>query len=219
MIFLRCEKCGATITDTDEICPKCGTVNEGYKNPDPKTIDELVQWYIDSGLPPYNTTGYFIGINSAEPRTSGIYEEDEKYIVYENDYEGNRKIIYEGPYESLAVNKIFSRLKEEVVYRKNIELNANPDKEVAEKPIAKKKEDMMVWAIPILLDMVTFFHYPIVCTIIWVLIWVRLVCLRDTGNIKKSRRPKNFWEKYKFVILWIFCVVTLIGLGIAGIIR
>lgn len=51
---IKCEYCGAFISDTYEKCPNCGGVNIHLvrnSNQAPHTIEELKQWYKDRNLP------------------------------------------------------------------------------------------------------------------------------------------------------------------------
>ncbi len=89
-------------------------------NKKPKTIEELAQWYSDRGLPPYETTRFFIGIDCREAKAFGIYRDEEsgEIIVYKNKASGDRAVRYRGNDEAFAVNEILSKLKEEIASRK-----------------------------------------------------------------------------------------------------
>lgn len=64
----------------------------------PKTIEELRQWYIDKNLPPEDVTRFFIGKNILEPKAFGIYENEfHEFVVYKNKADGERAIRYQGP--------------------------------------------------------------------------------------------------------------------------
>ena len=121
---VRCEYCNNLIDDGEEKCPSCGAVNKNYNRSAvevPTTIAELEQWYKDRGLPPYETTRFFIGIDYKEPKAFGIYKDTNtgKFVVYKNKSDGSRAIRYEGTDEKYAVNELYLKLKEEIAIRKN----------------------------------------------------------------------------------------------------
>lgn len=71
---IKCEFCGSMINDTQMACPHCGAPNERVRRASgdqPVTIEQLKQWYESKGLPPYEVTRFFIGIDYREPRASG----------------------------------------------------------------------------------------------------------------------------------------------------
>lgn len=92
--------------------------NRNYHS-QPRTIDELAQWYRDRNLPPYETTRFFIGINYTGKRAFGIYQEGDTFVVYKNKDDGTRSIRYQGPDEAYAVNELFLKLKSEIAARKS----------------------------------------------------------------------------------------------------
>lgn len=104
-------------------CPNCGASNPNVvrvANGTPKTIEELQQWYKDRGLPPYETTRFFIGIDYQNPRAFGIYkDEDGNFVVYKNKDNGERAVRYKGNDEAYAVNELFMRLKQEIIQQKS----------------------------------------------------------------------------------------------------
>lgn len=87
----------------------------------PKTIEELKQWYIDRNLPPEETTRFFIGKNYEYPKAFGIYfdETTEDYVVYKNKADGSRAIRYKGKDEAKAVNELFLKLRDEIANQKS----------------------------------------------------------------------------------------------------
>lgn len=130
---VKCSYCGNMISDTLEQCPHCGAPNDGVKrtaDSQPKTIEELKQWYHNRGLPPYETTRFFIGIDYKKPRAFGIYldEQTGNYIVYKNKDSGARAIRYEGKDEAYAVNELLQRLKQGILQQKALNKNAPPEK-------------------------------------------------------------------------------------------
>lgn len=120
---IQCEYCGTMMNDTLEQCPNCGAPNKNVRrstSDQPTTIAELKQWYSDRGLPPYETTRFFIGINYEKPRAFGIYQDENtgNFIVYKNKDSGARAIRYEGTDEAFAVNELLQRLKQEILQQK-----------------------------------------------------------------------------------------------------
>ncbi len=119
---IRCEYCGQMFNDTLEKCPNCGAPNEAVvrkSGNQPLTIEELQKWYRDHGLPSYETTRFFIGINYKQPRAFGIYKKaNGDCVVYKNKDNGERAIRYEGSDEAYAVNEIYQRLKQEIIQQK-----------------------------------------------------------------------------------------------------
>ena len=92
---VRCEYCNNLIDDGEEKCPGCGAINKNYNR---VAIGVPEQWYKDRGLPDYETTRFFIGINYEKPKAFGIYKDDNtgKFVVYKNKDTGERVIRYEG---------------------------------------------------------------------------------------------------------------------------
>ena len=120
---IKCDYCQNTYEDTQEQCPYCsapnGSRNAGDKNP--RTIEQLKEWYEARHLPPYETTRFFIGINYQSPRAFGIYKADNgEYIVYKNKENGERAIRYQGDDEEYAVNELYQKLKDEIVHQKHM---------------------------------------------------------------------------------------------------
>ena len=71
----KCDYCGNYYDDTEKNCPYCCAPNDHIarsSNSQPKTIEELKQWYKDHNLPPEEITRYFIGKNKKEARCIGI---------------------------------------------------------------------------------------------------------------------------------------------------
>ena len=86
---IKCSYCGTYIDDTLATCPNCGAPNEGVvrtTSTQPLTIEELKQWYQDRGLPPAETTRFFIGEDYKGPRAFGIYKDEKtgNCVVYKN---------------------------------------------------------------------------------------------------------------------------------------
>lgn len=120
---VRCDFCGSMYEDTLNNCPNCGATNTQVRRstPDqPTTIEDLKAWYESKGLPPYETTRFFIGIDYPGPRAFGIYKDPYtgNFVVYKNKDTGVRAVRYEGTDEAYAVNELFMRLKQEIVEQK-----------------------------------------------------------------------------------------------------
>ena len=154
---IKCDYCGSLFDETLEKCPNCGASNVDVNRSvydQPKTIENLKNWYSARRLPPYETTRFFIGIDYKEPRAFGIYKDENsgKFIVYKNKDDGSRAVRYEGTDEAYAVNELYMRLKSEILEQKerNIHLNqqsaSEDEKEEAyayftKKPASKEDKD------------------------------------------------------------------------------
>lgn len=128
---IKCEFCSVMYDDTLEECPHCGGKNENVRRGGidaPITVEELKKWYEEQGLPPYEVTRFFIGIDYKEPKAFGIYKDENSgnFVVYKNKDTGARAIRYEGSDEAFAVNELWLRLKQEIISQKkrNEEENA-----------------------------------------------------------------------------------------------
>ena len=121
---IKCDYCSNTYEDTLSECPNCGARNPVQKSvysKDPKTIEELQEWYRARNLPPYGVTRFYIGVDYRNPKAFGIYEdEDGDIVVYKNKADGTRAIRYKGKDEAYAVNELFQKLKDEIVHQKAI---------------------------------------------------------------------------------------------------
>lgn len=120
---IKCSYCGNYFNDTLTQCPNCGAPNEAVVRTvktQPMTIEELAKWYADRGLPPYETTRFFIGQDYRGKRAFGIYKDPNNgnFIVYKNKDSGERAIRYAGTDEAYAVNELFMRLKQEIIEQK-----------------------------------------------------------------------------------------------------
>lgn len=154
---LKCEYCGAYLSDTDEKCPNCGAINRFHKRAadnTPQTIEDLKKWYEDRHLPPYETTRFFIGIDYKEPKAFGIYEENGNYIVYKNKADGSRAVRYQGRDQAYAVNEIYLKLKSEILNQKANQGNRNRSGGGTRSRGKKKEEMSMTEAVFSLLLMV-----------------------------------------------------------------
>ena len=121
---IKCSYCGSEFDETLEKCPNCGASNVNVKRStidQPTTIEELKDWYSSKGLPPYETTRFFIGENYKGARAFGIYRDEHtgKFVVYKNKDTGQRAVRYEGTDEAYAVNELFMRLKQEILEQKS----------------------------------------------------------------------------------------------------
>ncbi|MCR4584991.1 MAG: hypothetical protein K5686_04635 [Lachnospiraceae bacterium] len=120
---VKCDFCGSMYEDTQNSCPGCGATNTQVRRstPDqPATVEDLKAWYESKGLPSYETTRFFIGIDYSGPRAFGIYKDpyNGNFVVYKNKDNGSRAVRYEGTDEAYAVNELFMRLKQEIVEQK-----------------------------------------------------------------------------------------------------
>lgn len=120
---ITCDYCGNTFDDTNAQCPHCSAPNAGVvrtAKDQPITIEQLKQWYSARGLPAYEVTRFFIGIDYKQPKAFGIYKDEKtgKFIVYKNKADGARAVRYEGTDEAYAVNEIYMRLKQEILQQK-----------------------------------------------------------------------------------------------------
>jgi len=81
----------------------------------PKTIEELRQWFEDKGYESAKTR-FFIGIDYKAPKAFGIYKDElGEFVVYKNKADGTRAIRYQGCDEEFAVHEIYQRFQEEII--------------------------------------------------------------------------------------------------------
>ena len=144
---IKCNYCGALIDDASQTCPKCGAPLSGEHRTakeQPKTIEELKEWYVAHHLPPEEITRFFIGKNITEPKAFGIYRDGNgDFVVYKNKSTGERAVRYKGSDERYAVNELYQRLKAEIADQK-ARSNANRQASSTQQPLAdnsfKKKK-------------------------------------------------------------------------------
>ena len=140
---IKCNYCGALIDDSCETCPKCGAPLSGAHRTakgQPKTIEELKEWYIAHHLPPEEITRFFIGKDIREPKAFGIYRDGNgDFVVYKNKSTGERAIRYQGSDEQYAVNELYQRLKAEIADQKGRSSSSRPQQPVVQKKKKKKK--------------------------------------------------------------------------------
>ena len=126
---VKCDYCGAMVDERSKSCPKCGAPLSGANrtaSEQPKTIEELKDWYVAHNLPPEEITRFFICKNIQEPKAFGIYKNEVgDCVVYKNKASGERAIRYQGADEAYAVNELYQRLRAEIVDQKA----HNPKKE------------------------------------------------------------------------------------------
>ena len=136
---VKCNYCGALVDETSETCPKCGAPLSGAHRTakgQPKTIEELKEWYTDHHLPPEEVTRFFIGKNITEPKAFGIYKDGNgDIVVYKNKSTGERAVRYQGADEQYAVNELYQRLKAEIADQKG----NRPASTATAQPTKKKK--------------------------------------------------------------------------------
>lgn len=127
---VQCNFCGQMIDEAQQTCPNCGATmptSNRVASDQPKTIEELKQWYVDHNLPPEEKTRFFIGKDIKAPKAFGIYQgSDGDFVVYKNKSDGERVVRYKGVDEGYAVNELYQRLRSEIVNQKaNIANNGN----------------------------------------------------------------------------------------------
>lgn len=124
---VKCDYCQQLVDETEKSCPNCGapmpTANR-TANEQPKTIEQLQEWYKARNLPPENVTRFFIGKDVKEARAFGIYKNSAgDFVVYKNKSDGSRAIRYQGADEEYAVNEIYQKLKVEITNQKANNVN------------------------------------------------------------------------------------------------
>ena len=131
---VKCDYCKQMVDESLEKCPHCGATISAVNrvaSEQPKTIDELRQWYEAHHLPPEEVTRFFIGKDIKEPKAFGIYKADNgDFVVYKNKSTGERAIRYQGIDEGYAVNELYQRLKAEIAdqkeHRAEVKYNSRP---------------------------------------------------------------------------------------------
>lgn len=126
---VKCDYCQQLVDETEKSCPHCGaplpTANR-TANEQPKTIEQLQDWYKARNLPPENVTRFFIGKDVKEARAFGIYKNSAgDFVVYKNKSDGSRAVRYQGADEEYAVNEIYQKLKIEIANQKGNNANRN----------------------------------------------------------------------------------------------
>jgi hypothetical protein len=129
---VKCDYCQQLVDETEKSCPNCGapmpTANR-TANEQPKTIEQLQEWYKARNLPPENVTRFFIGKDVKEARAFGIYKNSAgDFVVYKNKSDGSRAIRYQGADEEYAVNEIYQKLKVEITNQKANNVNRSAPK-------------------------------------------------------------------------------------------
>lgn len=119
---VKCDYCGSMIDEQSAACPNCGAALNGvnrFADKQPRTIEELREWYVSRRLPPEEVTRFFIGKDIREPRAFGIYRNSMgDFVVYKNKSNGQRAIRYQGTDEAYAVNELYQRLRAEIAEQK-----------------------------------------------------------------------------------------------------
>lgn len=151
-----CEYCNQTISDQDEHCPNCGSVNKLYRRVmegAPSSMEELLRFYNVNFMYPYDITGFYIGENHTASNSFGIYKDGDNFYVYYNDQAGVRTIIYEGTDEVYAVNEMHSRMVE----RLEVESSEKLDYVKKERATIRKQ-------------IIDFLAVPLACILMFVLV-------------------------------------------------
>ncbi len=173
----KCSFCGSFISDTDEICPNCGAVNENLmRSADgiPKTIEEL-KAFSDKHNLPLKDMRFFLGENFKEPKAFGIYKDDDgNFVVYKNKADGSRAVRYQGKDEAYAVNEIYQKMRSEIRMRKQQKPSENdPDVKVgaqrAKQAALKKKRKIADF-------------FSIFLVIFLLVLYVVLSCVKSPGK-------------------------------------
>ncbi len=173
----KCSFCGSFISDTDEICPNCGAVNENLmRSADgiPKTIEELKAFSDEHNLP-LKDMRFFLGEDFKEPKAFGIYKDDDgNFVVYKNKADGSRAVRYQGKDEAYAVNEIYQKMRSEIRMRKQQKPSENdPDVKVgaqrAKQAALKKKRKIADF-------------FSIFLVIFLLVLYVVLSCVKSPGK-------------------------------------
>lgn len=173
----KCSFCGSFISDTDEICPNCGAVNENLmRSADgiPKTIEEL-KAFSDKHNLPLKDMRFFLGEDFKEPKAFGIYKDDDgNFVVYKNKADGSRAVRYQGKDEAYAVNEIYQKMRSEIRMRKQQKPSENdPDVKVgaqrAKQAKLKKKRKIADF-------------FSIFLVIFLIVLYVVLSCVKSPGK-------------------------------------
>ena len=119
---IKCDYCGAMVDEDRTSCPQCGGKLNGVNrmaSGEPRTIEDLQQWYQAHQLPPEEVTRFFIGKDVREAKAFGIYRDDNgDFVVYKNKADGTRAVRYQGSDEAYAVNELYQRLRSEIADQK-----------------------------------------------------------------------------------------------------
>ncbi|MBQ7679843.1 MAG: hypothetical protein IJT34_08335 [Butyrivibrio sp.] len=157
---IQCDYCGNTYEDTLPECPKCGGPNKSHNDGDvqPRTIEQLKQWYKDRKLPPEEVTRFFIGKDIREARAFGIYKDPDTgaFIVYKNKDNGERAVRYQGKDEQYAVNELYQKLKDEIVHQKANVASKNAAQEQVREQERQQKEKRNRFKVATVTAIVTF---------------------------------------------------------------
>ncbi len=173
----KCSFCGSFISDTDEICPNCGAVNENLmRSADgiPKTIEEL-KAFSDKHNLPLKDMRFFLGEDFKEPKAFGIYKDDDgNFVVYKNKADGSRAVRYQGKDEAYAGNEIYQKMRSEIRMRKQQKPSENdPDVKVgaqrAKQAALKKKRKIADF-------------FSIFLVIFLLVLYVVLSCVKSPGK-------------------------------------
>ncbi len=120
---VKCDYCGSMIEEDVSACPNCGAALNGvnrFADKQPRTIEELREWYVSRRLPPEEVTRFFIGKDVREPRAFGIYRTSTgDFVVYKNKSNGQRAVRYQGSDEAYAVNELYQRMRAEIADQKS----------------------------------------------------------------------------------------------------
>ena len=138
---VKCDYCGAMVDEDRTSCPQCGGKLNGVNrmaSGEPRTIEDLQQWYQAHQLPPEEVTRFFIGKDVREAKAFGIYRDDNgDFVVYKNKADGTRAVRYQGSDEAYAVNELYQRLRSEIADQKYRAKPQESDSEFNFRPLYK----------------------------------------------------------------------------------
>ena len=115
---IKCKYCNEMIDDIFELCPICNAPNSMHYRivkGTPKTIKELKDWCEDRKLPSDAIITYCIGENKDDKNILGIYGDHNQYVLYLNNQNGEKEVIYKGADEEYAVSEAYIRIKEDIL--------------------------------------------------------------------------------------------------------
>ena len=125
---VKCEYCGQQIDESQKICPNCGapmpTANR-VAGGQPKTIEELKQWYIDHKLPPEKMLALKNAKTAVDASTKEFEESVKLLELYQEEIAANSNgmVDVEGllyPGVEVTIADVQSHIKTETRYCKLI---------------------------------------------------------------------------------------------------
>lgn len=183
---VRCESCSAIIKASMGKCPKCGAVNNNKRASllnEPKTFEQLNEWYQQSDLSLMDEPKYYIGVLSKNPHTFSCYEVNGEYVVAESFSFDRTVEYYRGDNEEHAVYEMYQLMKQRK-YRgnKTYVSNYSSDVDRVKSGVWNPKEDG------------TFFSYK-------------------DGVCKVNGKVTSIWLVIAFVVCAIITLVLIVFAG------